>query len=1111
MCARSIFIAVIIIFFAITVQWASASDAPNVTLVSPQDGNISKGNLTFFCNVSDDESIFNISLITDFTGNFSAYDSVDYLDYYEVGNDSDTLLLCHFNGNYLCEDGENGTDSGTSFDQGKVKKGVSINETDTLSYPISGNIEYDEGTIEYWIKVGFNSEAVFFSMGESYTNEIMMDFDGYFLNCDYYDYYGNPRTAAKDVSWSIGEWHHVACTWGNADDRMKIYIDGEYESQSAPFIPYSDFDGTNIYLGSASDGGYNSKSIFDEFRISETAMSESEINASYLKSVQSIKNRYVNWSLTGISDGSYKWNCESYDNESQGSFSSQNRTFHIDGTAPPEVSSISFSPNSTNLVDPGVNISFFANLTDPSNVSFVLFQWKETGEWNNETMDFSPSSGLWENGTIETEATGGIYYYRFWSNDSIGNSGFSDNYNISVGWDYTWDRIPSDLNTSYGYLNCQDCYVGTIALNNTGDDTLSFTFTSDWPLGMSYNVSNPLSLGSGQYVHINVTTDFASEDSEYVYIINITASHGSQTPSPLMLNVTGIINTYSGGPYFDNDYLSVTYSDNPYQSSNYTLSAQLTNIGNESASGVWINWTLPEGWVNVSGSARRYFPSVNGTSNGSNSVRSNITVYLPPEDASAGIQSLSVSAVSGENLTANRSVSVFVSCNGTDGICGNGCSYVTDSDCSIPSDSTNAISPGSSPIQSESIKDYDFSMFFPSRFNINRRETKNLTVTINHSVYNAFLNEVRLYLSGYPQTFISIPVGYIDSIGFNQSGKFIVEISAPIYALYKEYSLNLTVTGTFQYGAKRIDVNRTDVITLVTHKYIEDVTLNLFNTAEKAIKSMNSSGYDIHILSKLYEDMEYALDSGNYERVRELSETIVSTRDLAGVLETGISDLNVKLKEATERNYEMPDTERMLYLAKSAFHRGEYEIADERLDAAKIMYGIEIVNFGIWMFFRSYWPHLFSVFLIAGTAGFLSRKKIMARALNRKLSSLVEEERRIRNLIITLENEHFIHGRYGFNEYLNRMRGYENMIGRIAKRRIKYLRQLITKLGRKDAIRRLGKEEDLVRNRIASIQKEYFELGKIGKKYYERIMSGLQGELVDIKKMTDILESGENV
>jgi hypothetical protein len=201
----------------------------------------------------------------------------------------------------------------------------------------------------------------------------------------------------------------------------------------------------------------------------------------------------------------------------------------------------------------------------------------------------------------------------------------------------------------------------------------------------------------------------------------------------------------------------------------------------------------------------------------------------------------------------------------------------------------------------------------------------------------------------------------------------------------------------------------------------------------------------------------------------------------------------------------------MLYLAKSAFHRGEYEIAEERLDSAMIMYQIETSSFQFWMFLQAYWIHLLSGVAVIGFAGFMSRKKILVRTINRKLASLVDEEKNLRNMMISLEKEHFVHGRYGFEEYANRMSGYEKIIKEIAENRIKYIRQIVRMIKKADALKKLSEEEAVVIRRIGDIQREYFELGKIGKRYYEKIIIGLRNEMTEIRKMTDILESGDYV
>ncbi|MCK4714192.1 MAG: hypothetical protein KAT35_01340, partial [Candidatus Aenigmarchaeota archaeon] len=134
----------LIVFILILVLFpgVSASDAPNVTLTSPGNGSVQiTSNFTLACNVTDDENVFNVSLFTSISGSFMQYDTDRVM---EIDSDSDTLLMCHFNGTYVCDDGEAGTNTSTDFVQGRFMQGVRINNSDTLIYPTSSNIVYNK-------------------------------------------------------------------------------------------------------------------------------------------------------------------------------------------------------------------------------------------------------------------------------------------------------------------------------------------------------------------------------------------------------------------------------------------------------------------------------------------------------------------------------------------------------------------------------------------------------------------------------------------------------------------------------------------------------------------------------------------------------------------------------------------------------------------------------------------------------------------------------------------------------------------------------------------------------------------------------------------------------
>jgi len=156
----------------------------------------------------------------------------------------------------------------------------------------------------------------------------------------------------------------------------------------------------------------------------------------------------------------------------------------------------------------------------------------------------------------------------------------------------------------------------------------------------------------------------------------VNATSENANPGERTVNATVI--SYWGGPYLT---ASVVDYENIVQQSSEGInySVKVRNIGNETATNVWINWTLPSGWSVTSGNLTCF---VGNLSNGS-VAWSNITVSLD-SSAMAGVVYLYVNSGCSENSTADASLKVSVGCNNNDGVCGAGCSYVNDRDCSVP-------------------------------------------------------------------------------------------------------------------------------------------------------------------------------------------------------------------------------------------------------------------------------------------------------------------------------------------------------------------------------------------------------------------------------------------
>ncbi|MBN1805597.1 MAG: hypothetical protein JW837_10125 [Sedimentisphaerales bacterium] len=72
-----------------------------------------------------------------------------------------------------------------------------------------------------------------------------------------------------------GQWHHVSCTWGDANGNVNLYLDGSLLQQAVYTTP--SYPLTNIYLGRMADGGRTYTGLLDDVQIYGGALTVDEI------------------------------------------------------------------------------------------------------------------------------------------------------------------------------------------------------------------------------------------------------------------------------------------------------------------------------------------------------------------------------------------------------------------------------------------------------------------------------------------------------------------------------------------------------------------------------------------------------------------------------------------------------------------------------------------------------------------------------------------------------------------------------------------------------------------------------------------------------------------
>jgi len=1091
-----------------------ASATTSVALNEPVDNNVftTTNNITFNCSFSSDNYIKNISLYHNIDGSFSL-NQTRFLG--EIPFDSSMVLHMHFNNDSSV--GENDTyvyDWSDNGNSGIVLGGIPFNSSGGKffgAFEFDGdgsyiNVAHDESinlnetyTIEFWLKTNDISKTNWIlSKGDKgyspYTAAVSTDgslkwYIGSGSGSDSYILNSGPVI-------EVGKWYYVAVTWYSPTGDAKMYINGTLMDYSHdPGFPVGK---TTDPLTIGHDPEYSVPSNWweslngsiDEFIIYNRVLSEDEIQEHYNNSFLT-KQIMQTWTLNNIPDGTYKWNCRAFDYELSSKWSQTNYTFSVDMCAPPHINEIILNPNSSDDIDPGVNISIFVNASDPSNVSAVILQYKSplASSFINDTMDYNPSTGLWENGTIVTTVSDiGNWSYRVWSNDTNGNVNMSDTHLLPVEWDKTWSlvvinssgEVSDNFGTVSGFKETTQT-LGRIIVNNTGDYSLSFDITSSsQSIYLTYNVSLPFDLSPKMRKDIEVNATIPETPAEYSVTLNIT-SNGA-TPEFREANSTVI--SFIGGPYINETTEISDYPISITQGEYANFTGYVKNIGNETAINVWLNWSFPSGWDVVSGSLNNMIGNL--TSQESTTVT---IVMRATSSATAGAATIWLNS-SAQGTAGSDYKTIIIECNSDDGVCGTGCTYLTDSDCSAPSGGG-----GGAAVVGVSLKP-ELLLFAPDRIDLTKGETYKLSLKVSNT--NAKnITKIKWGISGYPETLVKEEKPLVTYIPERKNKTIILEIDAPPYIEEKDYFVTISVGGL--YNSKYIEDSKKIIFSV--HGIVENESLNAINDAKISIEKMKKLGFKYDILEGLLEEANVAYNNLDFDKANELAQKIIDFQEKALETHALINQLKSDITLAEKYNIDVSEAKKMTTLAEYAFKRGDYKRAENRITSAMVAYQMETKDIlPLMQFLSKYW----FVFLILIILILFFRKRLVLRLTEARLKKIVKNKKTLKNLIKNLQKDYFINKKISKFDYILRKQNYEKRMAQIISEEAKTFKKIALLKGktRKEG---LILEKEILEKRIKEIQGDYFKRKKIGKNEYKEILEEIQREIVlvekDIKKI----------
>jgi len=332
-------------------------------------------------------------------------------------------------------------------------------------------------------------------------------------------------------------------------------VDGFSESTSATSIDYGGYG--DMY------GWYGNTMTYDNPEVTTPAspyLIDDGTNIHYFSgALSSVFDTSVS-----LGEGTYNWFYNLCDLAGN-CVSSDNRTFIVDQT-PPVAKIISYTPNSTDAVDPLVNITVNALVTDDrSGVATATLQYYNGSVWNTLLMNLTSGDMMDGNysATFETQAAETNYTFNVLAQDFAGNTNVSANTIFASYYDCTWNMSKasgSSLGQFFGWE--QKVNFVNFTIYNTGDAN----FSNSCPLNFIV-YQNLLNSGEGSlriddhfgpsqaYENItagqsvNVQLYFNYRSQIYSDALNATVDEDSGNANPQHTDYLGGTLISTSGPY----------------------------------------------------------------------------------------------------------------------------------------------------------------------------------------------------------------------------------------------------------------------------------------------------------------------------------------------------------------------------------------------------------------------------------------------------------------------------------------------------------------------------------------------------------------------------------
>jgi len=766
----------------------------------------------------------------------------------------------------------------------------------------------------------------------------------------------------------------------------------------------------------------------------------------------------------------------------------------------PGIFNITYSPSTSDALDPGVLVKVNATIVEDYKILEVLLMWQNLsdGNWISVAMENNSAIANGSSATVVYNASflpgNGTYKFKINATDVAGNQNVSSITTLIIAnessyWNST--TIPSIKTITYAQRS-ENNSLGLLYINNTGDTSADFTINITGNQRVRFNVNYTNSsnatytLGQGENISLEImvnTTDLTSILSAYnISVITIIGTSVFEK----QLNIQT-----ADGPYLqisvDTFSSSVTTSQ-----TGVTYAVLVTNLGTQAASDVSLNWTLPSIFTLASGNLSRSFSNLPVGVSGANTITVNVgsattnTIYYINASATA---SNADSVNTSKAITVSNPITVTTTT--TSGGGGGG--------------------GGGGGISAPTIK-------YAETIEVVRGSGNSFTIPVQNKYQNTTLNNLKLTISGFPEKYVVIIPALMGPLNYGEIQFFTVTLTAPSYKNYEEYDLEALITGNFMDGLSKKAYSEKQTFKLIIEEVSSDDARGNLSEAEQAIQDMKNSGFNTANLESLYLSANSSLFALRNKEAYDLAVKIINTKNQAFRVYEIINQVMQQIENPKSSSiitgqaisgeessgsffgssfFGGKSAGQVLALAQAAFDRGDYATAEERAKNAQLILILERKGNAI-LFVYLYWPYIAFAIALLSFLGIVSYRAYSRRNVSERIVDLDRKESNVKNLIIKAQEEYFFK-KISSSDYHAKLNEYHKELSEIRTRRINLRNKRISLLKPEEVAKNLDSEKGQVEKEVIKAQEDYYRDKKMSEGAYKQDFEILNERLAEIE------------